>query len=359
MFPPDSVPDFSFLVFFFIGRSAIGFGYSRKNGPDKWGNLDPTFSACSSGKNQSPISIQKNLTVHNKLLKPLTRNYIPANSTLVNNGFNVGVGCYNLRLNANKFAGLMNFLLQVHFEENAGEVSIDGKNYSLRQMHWHLPSEHQIDGEQYALSLNSLSWALSPHPTPKNEGPNSWTNLISFNNCFAAELHLVHRAADNSIAVVAILYQEKDADPLISKVNFLSSISLVSYFSGNITYFMTNLKPKRDSELKQEKMGNMDGLNNLAKEKSKADKIAEVPLGTLDTEQLMRSCRKYYRYVGSLTTPPCSENVIWSILGKVRSISKEQMVALETPVNSNCKKNARPCQPLNGRKIELYDELIG
>ncbi|XP_022743466.1 alpha carbonic anhydrase 1, chloroplastic-like [Durio zibethinus] len=243
---------------------AVEFAYSGKNGPDKWGSLDPAFAACSSGNKQSPINIQKNQTVHNKLLKPLIRNYKPANSTLVNNGFNIGV----------------------RFDEYAGEVTIDGKTYSLRQMHWHLPSEHHINGEQ-----------------------------------FAAELHLVHRAADNSVAVVALLYQEEDADPVISKI--------------------------------------MNGLNNLAKEKCKADEVAEIPLGTLDIKPLKRSSRKYYRYAGSLTTPPCSENVTWSILGKVRSISKEQIAALEASVNSNCKKNARPCQRLNGRKVELYDELIG
>ncbi|XVE75959.1 hypothetical protein DITRI_Ditri12bG0134200 [Diplodiscus trichospermus] len=246
-------------------HGAIEFSYSGKNGPDKWGNLDPTFSACSSGKKQSPINIQKNQTVNNnKSLKQLIRNYKPANATLINNGFNVGL----------------------RFEGNAGELSFGGKTYLLKQMHWHLPSEHKIDGKR-----------------------------------FDAELHLVHRAADNSIAVVAILYQEKDADPLVSKI--------------------------------------MNGLNKLEKEKCKADEVAEIPLGTLDVKHLKRSSRKYYRYVGSLTTPPCSENVIWSILGKVRSISKEQKAALEAPVNSDCKKNARPCQPLNGRKVELYDELDG
>ena len=93
MFFPDSVLDFSLLVLLFLVLSSVEFGYSGNNGPDKWGNLDPTFSTCSSGKMQSPISIQKNQTVHNKLLTPLIRNYKPANSTLVNNGFNVGVGC--------------------------------------------------------------------------------------------------------------------------------------------------------------------------------------------------------------------------------------------------------------------------
>ncbi|XP_021289677.1 alpha carbonic anhydrase 1, chloroplastic [Herrania umbratica] len=243
--------------------SAIEFSYSGNNGPVKWGNLDPTFSACSSGKKQSPINIQKNQTVPNRALKPLDRNYTPANATFVNNGFNVGL----------------------RFEEYAGELSIDGKNYSLKQMHWHIPSEHRIDGQQ-----------------------------------FAAELHLVHRAEDNSLAVVGILYLEDDADPFVSKL--------------------------------------MDGLDKLAKEQCKPDEIAEIPIGTIDPKHLKRSSRKYYRYVGSLTTPPCSENVTWSILGKVRSISKEQIAALQTPVKSDCKENARPCQAMNGRKVELYNELF-
>lgn len=43
---------------------------------------------------------------------------------------------------------------------------------------------------------------------------------------------------------------------------------------------------------------------------------------------------------------------------QVRSISKEQIAALQTPVKSDCKKNARPCQAMNGRKVELYNELF-
>ncbi|OMO68357.1 Alpha carbonic anhydrase [Corchorus olitorius] len=240
---------------------AFEFGYSGSHGPDKWGNLDPAFSACASGKKQSPINIQKNMTSLNKSLKPIVRNYKPANATLINNGFNIGV----------------------RFEEYVGNISIDSKNYSLKQMHWHLPSEHHLNGEQ-----------------------------------FAAELHLVHKGGDGSLAVVAILFKEEDADPLVSKMQ--------------------------------------EGLKELAKDTCKAEEDSVIALGTLDTKQLNKSSRKYYRYVGSLTTPPCSETVTWTILGKVRSISKEQIALLQTPVKADCKKNARPCQPLNGRKIELYDE---
>ncbi|XP_052485421.1 alpha carbonic anhydrase 1, chloroplastic isoform X3 [Gossypium raimondii] len=216
------------------------FGYSGHNGPDKWGKLNPTFSPCSTGKRQSPINIQRNLTVHNKLLKPLTRNYESANATLVNRGYSVGVS------------------FKVRFEESPGDLWINDKNYTLQQFHWHLPAEHHIEGQR-----------------------------------FAAELHMVHRAADNSAVVVSMLYHESKADPLFSMI--------------------------------------MEGLKHLGKENT------EVPLGTLNINELNRRPRKYYTYV--------------------MSISKEQITTLDSPLNSHCKKNARPCQPLNGREVDMYDEL--
>lgn len=69
----------------------ILFGYTGKHGPDIWGNLDSKYSTCSNGKLQSPVDIVKDKVVRNKNLKPLIREYSPANATLVNNGFNVAV----------------------------------------------------------------------------------------------------------------------------------------------------------------------------------------------------------------------------------------------------------------------------
>lgn len=39
-----------------------------------------------------------------------------------------------------------------------------------------------------------------------------------------AELHIVHKAEDGSIAVVAVLYKDGDADPLLAKVNIYCSL---------------------------------------------------------------------------------------------------------------------------------------
>ncbi|KAI8013482.1 hypothetical protein LOK49_LG05G00981 [Camellia lanceoleosa] len=236
-------------------ETTAAFSYSGDTGPDKWGSLSPDYKACSNGKSQSPINIVEDKAVPNKTLKPLRRQYYPVNATLVNNGYNV----------------------EMEFG-NAGVLIGNGKNYTLQQMHWHTRSEHTID-----------------------------------NASFDAELHLVHKASDDSISVVAILYELGKPDPILTKI------------------------------------------------KSKLDKLAsngttEIDIGTFNTSQLWKNTHKYYRYVGSLTTPPCTENVIWHVLGEERSISQAQIDALKAPLLPANKNNYRPVQPLNGRKVALYDD---
>jgi carbonic anhydrase len=58
-----------------------------------------------------------------------------------------------------------------------------------------------------------------------------------------------------------------------------------------------------------------------------------------------------YHYIGSLTTPPCTENVQWLVLQKHGEMSKEQINAIASRLN----KNNRPTQPLNDRKLTIDD----
>ncbi|MBA0746838.1 hypothetical protein Gogos_009321, partial [Gossypium gossypioides] len=98
-----------FVLSLLLGISSV---IDDNDGLDKWGKLDPTFSPCSSGQRQSPINIQRNLTVHNKLLKPLTRNYKHVNAMLVNKGYSVGkideyLECWCISRNILEIYGLM------------------------------------------------------------------------------------------------------------------------------------------------------------------------------------------------------------------------------------------------------------
>ncbi|XP_073156976.1 alpha carbonic anhydrase 1, chloroplastic-like [Henckelia pumila] len=241
-------------------NGTIPFTYTGSTGPNSWGHLSPNFSLCGTGKSQSPINILTDKAVVNKNLKPLTRFYGFANVTLVNNKFNVGI----------------------RYPDHSGGITVDNKMYTLKQMHWHSPAEHRINGQRHA-----------------------------------AELHLVHVAEDGSVTVVAILFKFGQPDPLVDKIQ--------------------------------------SKLNELEYE-VKIHEDIPITFGPFHPTELRKKTHKYYRYVGSFSTPPCTENVIWHILGKVRTISRKQVEALRAPLDTSCKNNARPCQLINGRHVELYEE---
>ncbi|XP_047329439.1 alpha carbonic anhydrase 1, chloroplastic-like isoform X2 [Impatiens glandulifera] len=238
-----------------------GFSYSGDNGPDKWGSLSPSYETCQSGKSQSPIDIpDEDKMEANKDLKSLGRDYKVVNASLINRRFYV-------ELNLG----------------NAGGFNFQEKDYTFKQINFHTPSEHTIDGKQYD-----------------------------------AESQLFHVATDGSRIVIAVLYKIGNADPLLAKMQ--------------------------------------NQLVELAKEQCGSNEVSQIAVKSFNAPKLERGTRKYYHYVGSLTTPPCTENIKYVILGKVRSISKEQVALLKAPLDSKCKGNSRPVQPLNDRHVDLYSE---
>ena len=63
---------------------------------------------------------------------------------------------------------------------------------------------------------------------------------------------------------------------------------------------------------------------------------------------LMPKSMSYYRFSGSLTTPPCTEGVRWLVLKTPVSASRVQIEAFQRAVKHH---NNRPVQPLNGRVV--------
>lgn len=68
----------------------------------------------------------------------------------------------------------------------------------------------------------------------------------------------------------------------------------------------------------------------------------------LVAEQLLPENRDYYRFSGSLTTPPCSEGVRWLVMKQPVEVSQAQIDAFKAVVHHP---NNRPVQPLNGRVV--------
>lgn len=68
----------------------------------------------------------------------------------------------------------------------------------------------------------------------------------------------------------------------------------------------------------------------------------------LSAEQLLPENRDYYRFSGSLTTPPCSEGVRWLVMKQPVEVSQAQIDAFKAVMHHP---NNRPVQPLNGRVV--------
>jgi len=120
---------------------------------------------------------------------------------------------------------------------------------------------------------------------------------------FEMSAHLVHDNGSGKLIVVAILLQEGEDNTLIGEL-----------------------------------------WKDLPKEKEKEQASDQIQI---DISQLLPQDRSYYTFEGSLTTPPCSEDVTWIILKHPTSIS-----AAEVDQFSKLYRNdARPTQPLYGRTI--------
>lgn len=121
---------------------------------------------------------------------------------------------------------------------------------------------------------------------------------------YPLELHFVHQAADHSNLVVAVFVQEGQQNSYFEKLSVFKKLA------------------KNGSE-------NTDILFN--------------------PEHLYPHNHSYYRYTGSLTTPPCSEPVTWILFRQPITLSKAEIaeIAQYLPKNNN-----RPVQQLNNRIIE-------
>lgn len=84
----------------------------------------------------------------------------------------------------------------------------------------------------------------------------------------------------------------------------------------------------------------------FAKMPKKAHEKADLG-PAVDLLGLLPKGRLYYTYPGSLTTPPCSEVVTWLVLKSPIQLPQGRIDAFKGIVNHN----ARPVQPVNGRKI--------
>ncbi|XP_041742633.1 carbonic anhydrase 4 isoform X3 [Coregonus clupeaformis] len=84
---------------------------------------------------------------------------------------------------------------------------------------------------------------------------------------------------------------------------------------------------------------------------------ANTTLASVSLEQLIppqQNLTNYYRYKGSLTTPGCTESVIWTVFEKPIPLSRDQLRVFSDLQFKDGKPMVgtfRPVQPLNGRVV--------
>ncbi|KAL6859102.1 hypothetical protein ACP4OV_018104 [Aristida adscensionis] len=232
------------------------FSYVRgdEKGPEHWGAIKEEWAACGAGRMQSPIDLSHERVSLVRSLGYLNHSYRAAEASIVNRGHDI----------------------MVRFTGDAGRLVINGTAYYLRQLHWHSPSEHTVDGRRYDM-----------------------------------ELHMVHESAEKKAAVIGVLYEIGAHDAYLHKME----------------PFIKRIADRRDRE---------------------------EPIGVIDPRGARGRASVYYRYMGSLTTPPCTEGVIWTIVKRVRTVSKYQMELLREAVHDDMEKNARPLQEPNSRDISIF-----
>ncbi|WOL07060.1 alpha carbonic anhydrase 7-like [Canna indica] len=128
---------------------------------------------------------------------------------------------------------------------------------------------------------------------------------------YALEVHMVHESDDRRVAVVGIMYTIGRPDTFLQEL--------------------------------------MEYIEEIA-ENTEEEKV----VGLMDPRHIKVGSRKYYRYMGSLTTPPCTQGVVWTISKKIRTVSKAQVRLLRDAVHDSAEENARPLQPINGREVQFY-----
>jgi carbonic anhydrase len=83
---------------------------------------------------------------------------------------------------------------------------------------------------------------------------------------------------------------------------------------------------------------------HLPKTAGKTEKVTDM----INAGGLLPADRGYWTYMGSLTTPPCTEGVRWFVFEQQTTISRDQLRVF----GALFKVNSRPMQDPHGRRIE-------
>ncbi|XP_065674681.1 carbonic anhydrase 2-like [Hydra vulgaris] len=161
------------------------------------------------------------------------------------------------------------------------------------------------------------------------------------------------------------------SEHLLSNKHFPLEVHIVHYlndygnFSNSLNYadgvLVWGIFYQLDNSIDVNNNSLKDVFNNIRNVINAGNKtnILPVPLSSFVPQNSLDS---YYHYAGSLTTPECSESVLWIVNQKIMKVSSSQLQAFRLlkghlhNVSDSVEpevltENDRPIQPLNGRKV--------
>ncbi|MEZ5659340.1 MAG: carbonic anhydrase family protein [Burkholderiaceae bacterium] len=230
----------------------VEWAYVGLGAPENWGRLRADYAACLIGEQQSPVALGESIPVQPT---PLDLRYRASRFYVIDDGRSLLVTL-----------------------DGASTLVVDGQRLRLRQIRFHRPGEHMVDGVRPDMSA-----------------------------------HLIHESGTGTTVAVAV--------PLMID--------------------------RADDGQPGERPGNpvlQQVLNNMPLDPGGSQR----GVGRLDPAALLPAEHDRFAYVGSLTTPPCTEGVHWLVLRRPMSISRLQFEVFEKMLPAS----ARPLQALNGRRVK-------
>lgn len=190
-------------------------------------------------------------------------------------------------------------------KDNLGYFSYQDNKYFIQQFHYHSVSEHSINNKIYPL-----------------------------------ELHIVGKDDKNQLSVISILFKIGKDNTFLNKIGWDKKIKDLS------------MPLCRDNKILRPCIVD-DPINNYVIQKKE-----ETQINILYLNKLLKN-NKFYHYLGSLTTPPCTENINWLILSKPIEITSKQLsyytslLKKDQLLKKNHFHNNRDIQDINNRIIDI------
>lgn len=212
-------------------------------------------------------------------------------------------------INITKMVPAASNTLTIHYRKAPLIIVKDVINYLTMPNHQTIANhEHGVQlnfpqkGPQETITLDGKNYRLMQFHfhTPSENKLNGKT--------YNGEIHFVSQSADGTIAVMGVFIKTGAKNDTIQKI-----------------------------------------INYLPKTKGQVKAIQNKQINPIN---LLPQAKNYYRFNGSLTTPPCTEGLKWIIFAQPITASAKQIAILKVAADGN---NARPIQSLHGRKI-IYSQ---